>query len=79
MQSVSAQMQAFIFEAPPGFLSPTSPHITQRVQRCPIAFNAYIKALREGGLNVQFKTPFHAVYVRPAEVQARIDAARGVQ
>lgn len=70
-------MQAFVFEAPAGFLDPTRPHMTQRIQRCPVAFNAYIKALREGGLNIVFKSPFHAVYVRPVEVQERIDAARG--
>lgn len=58
----------FVFTAPRGFIDPTRPERVQRVYTCPQAFNAYVAALRAGGLQVTFNTPRQAVYSR--EVQA---------
>lgn len=58
----------FVFTAPRGFIDPTRPERVQRVYTCPQAFNAYVAALRAGGLQVIFNTPRQAVYSR--EVQA---------
>lgn len=58
----------YTFTAPRGFIDPTRPERVQRVYTCPHAFNAYVLALRAGGLQVTFSTPRQAVYSR--EVQA---------
>lgn len=58
----------FVFTAPRGFIDPTRPERVQRVYSCPQAFNAYVAALRAGGLRVEFTSPRAAAYIR--EVQA---------
>ena len=62
------QGMSYTFTAPRGFIDPTRPERVQRVYSCPQAFNAYIAALRAGGLPVQFSSPLTAAYIR--EVQA---------
>lgn len=59
---------SFVFTAPRGFIDPTRPERVQRVYSCPQSFNAYVAALRSGGLHVQFTSPRAAAYIR--EVQA---------
>ncbi len=59
---------SFVFTAPRGFIDPTRPERVQRVYSCPQAFNAYVAALRAGGLSIQFSSPRTAAYIR--EVQA---------
>lgn len=59
---------SFVFTAPRGFIDPTRPERVQRVYSCPQAFNAYVAALRAGGLSIQFSSTRAAAYIR--EVQA---------
>ena len=58
----------YTFTAPRGFIDPTRPERVQRVYSCPQAFNAYVAALRAGGLHIEFLSPHAAAYIR--EVQA---------
>lgn len=58
------QGMSYTFTAPRGFIDPTRPERVQRVYSCPQAFNAYVAALRAGGLHVQMLSPNAASYVR---------------